>query len=69
MRHDFDTSRLDRVSLLDEHLYDAYRRAQRSTEMEEQVRIESEIRMMQRERTALLEDILSVSGQKLLRYL
>jgi hypothetical protein len=59
MPETFDIARFDRLSLLDEHLYDAYRRSQRTTEQEEQQTIAAQIRDMQRERTSLLEDLLS----------
>jgi len=64
MRDGFDTARFDRLVLIDEHLYDAYRRSQRTTEVSEQESIEAQIREMQRERSALLEDLLSASVQR-----
>jgi hypothetical protein len=64
MRDGVDHARLDRLCLIDEHLYDAYRRAQRTCETREQHSIADQIREMQRERSALLENLLSVSEHR-----
>lgn len=50
---------LDRVRLLDEHLYQAYQQAQRSPMDQEQTGLRSRIRKMQRERATLLSGLLA----------
>lgn len=59
MRHGSEIPSLDRLGLIDEQLYEAYRRAQRTPHEAEQRTIADEILEMQRQRTALLSDLLS----------
>lgn len=56
-------ARLDSLGLIDEQLYAAYRRAQRSTRDDEQKDIADEIRSIERARTALLKDLLSAPAR------
>jgi hypothetical protein len=56
-------ARLDSLGLIDEQLYAAYRRAQRSTRDDEQKDIADEIRSMERARSALLKDLLSAPSR------
>lgn len=55
--------RLDSLGLIDEQIYAAHRRAQRSTREDEQNDIAAEIRTMERQRTALLKDLLSTPAR------
>ncbi len=61
MQHGSARARLESLGLIDEQLYAAYRRAQRTTREDEQKDIAAEIQAIQQQRSALLNGLLSAS--------